>query len=182
MSRRIPRPYGVALWGLRRALVESAEDLDEVKIVGVRDGKIYVWKQVDGKDPYVARISAAMISDPKHAPYLIDPPEGTEAEGPAVGDIGDPAKFSGNLPDIKKIEPDKEVPGLGGEETWSPWLPSKKLAMLAKKFKELGLKPQNTFSKAVAAEDHAGRAWPQRHGVEARCGGRRCGPRVAQRA
>lgn len=153
MGRRIPRPYGVALWGLRRALVESTdslESLDEVKIVGVNNGKIYVWKKVGGKDAYVAHITPGMIAHKKHAPYLIDPPEGTDKEQPAVGDIGNPENFSGNLGDIKQVDPDIPVPGVG-DTAPSGWLPTGKLKWLAKKFKDLGLKPQDTFSKAVAA-------------------------------
>ena len=165
MGRRIPRPYGVALWGLRDALIESDDDLAEVKIVGVRKGKIYVWKQMPGKDAYVAHITPGKISDPKHAPYLIDPPPGTEAEGPSVGDIGDPSKFSGELKDIEPMEPGEEVPGVSGAEE-SGWLPSKKLAMIAKKMKDLGLKPQDTFQKAIAAGEPVPDKMPEPMGLK----------------
>jgi hypothetical protein len=168
MGDRPQRPYGVALWGLRRALVESTdslESLDEVKIVGVNNGKIYVWKKVGGKDAYVAHITPGMISHKKHAPYLIDPPDGTTDEQPAVGDIGDPANFSGNLGDVKQVDPDIPVPGVG-DAAPSGWLPTGKLKWLAKKFKDLGLQPQNTFSKAVAAGEPVPDAMPEPAGLK----------------
>lgn len=153
MSRRVgpARPWGVGLWG-SCGVVRPGQDLSEVKIIGVsKKGKIYVWKQLPGGEPYVAQINPENLKNAEHAPYLIDPPEGTEDEQPALGEIPDPANFSGDLTQIKALKkphpdaPDHEHTKLKG------WIPSKKLEMIAQMMKEKGLKPQDTFQKALAA-------------------------------
>jgi hypothetical protein len=111
------------------------ETLDEVKIIGKKGEKILVWKN------YASGAKPVWIQQKnleKHLPDLIDPPEGTTDEYPPVGDIG-----SGG--ELEPLPGQNQVPELSG------WIPSVKLKNLAKKLKAQGVKPQNTFSKALAA-------------------------------
>lgn len=153
-------PMGARLWEERDPLVRSASvcRLDEVKIIGKKGDKVAVWKQAPGKEARVVWIQAKNVSNPEHEPYLIDPPPGTEDEAPAIGDLGDPKTFSGDISAIKPLHPEKPVPETG-------WLPSHKLKMLAQKLKDLGIQPQNTFSKAVAAGEPVPDAVPEPVGL-----------------
>src|SRR3989304_117668 len=138
------RLSGTSIWEDRPRLVEtrSLARADEVKIIGKEGDKIAVWKQAPGRAARVVWINATNVKKPEHGPYLIDPPEGTEKEAPAIGDLGDPDSFSGRVGDINARQPGKAIPEIGG-------LPTVKLQKIADKLKSLGIKPKDTFQKAV---------------------------------
>ena len=154
------RPAGIDIWKRIGLLIESDKYVTEVKVVGVKSDKVYVWKQPPGKDAFITKISPKALAKKQHAPYLIDPPEGTEDELPAVGDVGDPAEFSGDIKDIKPVGGATEVPMM------TTWLPSVKMKNLAKEIKAKGLKPQDTFSTALATGEPLPKTFPEPVGLD----------------
>jgi len=158
------RPAGLALWeDAAGVLLESTGFVNEVKIIGVKtddsgNKKILVWKNYKS-GPKPAWISSKNLH--KHASDLMDPPEGTTDEYPPVGDISDPASFTGSTTDIKPLPGKETVPEMGADV----WVPSVALKNLAKKVKAMGLKPQDTFQKAVAAGEPIPKEIPKAVGL-----------------
>jgi hypothetical protein len=153
MADDFVRPAGTALWEDKEPLLDTrlaSARLDEVKIIGKKGEKILVWKNYPtGAKPVWITLKNLDI----HKPDLMDPPPGTEDEYPAVGDLGD-----GD--DVVPLPGQDKVPEMTG------WVPSVKLKNLAKKVLDLGLEPQNTFSKAIAAGEPLPTVIPEPAGVD----------------
>lgn len=120
--------------------IVGSTSLHEVKIVAKKsDAKgehILVWKNFDtGAKP----VWILMKNLDKHKSQLIDPPEGTEDHLPAVGQLG---------PNNELIPPEGKdsIPNVDPDEFYIPHFHH-----MVTKAKELGVVPQNTFSKAIAA-------------------------------
>jgi len=166
------RPLGLLLWEGSVPLLDAYElvhdPLIEVKIIGMKtatkkDGtqykKVLVWKkQAGGAKPTWINLDNMQ----KHAASLMDPPEGTTDEYPPIGDIDDPSSAD---PQLEPMPGQDKVPEMG-VEGGAAWIPSNKLKMLAKKLKEMGVEPQDTFQKAVAAGEPVPTEMPEPVGAD----------------